>query len=366
MRTRKGNLFITLIILSFYIISSTSCLKEDPVNNKFSSFKPIKTSDGWDISSPSSEHIDSAILNCIVEDLYNDSNAWTLRSFLVIRNGKIVAETYFKSKQDRETQRAIWSCTKQVTSLLVGHAIDSGYIKSLNDPISDYLPEIENYKDKAGIKIIDLLMMKSGINYDNGFESDVLRNRKVNSIANYVLGKKLKWQPGTHFQYNDGAPLLLSCIMQNATGMTLAEYAEKHLFSKINLNNYYWYNYIDGVTLGAFGLIMPPRELAKIAQCVCDGGFSDGTQIIPSSWIDEISQTKTESVIDDLGFSYLWWTYPKYNCLFMWGHGGQFAIIYPEKNLIVIFTGLEQADDNIAFWYKKALYYSKRIADISL
>ena len=207
--------------------------------------------------------------------------------------------------------------------------------------------------------------MQSGIFFDNGTESDVFRQRKTNSSINYVLRNELKWQPGTYFQYNDGAPQLISGIIQHSTGMTLSEYADKNLFSKIGLTNYQWRNYKDGFTLGAFGLLMPPRELAKVAQCVCDSGKWNNQQIVPEEWLREALTTRVANIHENIGFGYFWWVNQKEGYVFMWGHGGQYAIIYPGKELLVIITGLEQVDDGAAIWYQKAIKYANLIEQLA-
>lgn len=341
--------------------SLNSCIKDDRINLPFTGFSPLITDDGWKISSPSSEDIDSLKLVDIYKDLYNDENAWSLRSMLVFRNGKLVAESYLKDENDRYQRRAIWSCTKQVTGLVTGIAIHEGYIHSVNDPISHYLPQANSYPGKADITVADLLTMRSGIAFDNGYQSDVFRMHKTGNSLEYVLGNELKWQPGTYFQYNDGAPQLISGIINRATGMTLSEYAGEKLFSKIGLTSYEWSDYSDGVTLGAFGLSMPPRELAKIALCVCDSGMYNGSQVVPVEWLRQALTTKVPNIHGNIGFGYFWWVNQAEKYVYMWGHGGQYAIIYPEKKLIMVFTGLEQADDNAAFWYDKAIEYANMV-----
>ncbi len=347
----------------FLMFVLTSCLKDEEVNLPFRGFTPLQTDDGWEISGPAAEHLDSAALVKIYKDLYASEKAWEIRSMLVFRNGKIVAESYLKSESDREARRAIWSCTKQVTSLVTGIALEEGYIRSVDDPISAYLPEVSGHPDKKDITIDNLLTMRSGIFFDNGIESDVFRRHKTASSIEYVLGNTLEWQPGTYYQYNDGAPQLISGIIQQATGMSMAEYAKEKFFSRIGLTNYEWVDYSDGVTIGAFGLLMPPRELAKIAQCVCDSGRCRGQQVVPYSWLQQALDTKVPGLHGNIGFGYYWWTNQAEGYAFMWGHGGQYAIIYPGKRLLVVFTSLEQVDDDAAFWYESALGFANRVAE---
>jgi CubicO group peptidase (beta-lactamase class C family) len=358
----RYSFIFSLIPVTSLLILLSSCIKEGTINRPYSNFRPVQTNDGWQVSGPAAENMDSAQLDLIYRDLYADDKAWALSSMLVFRNGKLVAESYLKSENDRGKKITIWSCTKQVTALATGIAIDEGFIGSVNDPISLYLPEVAGHPDKKDITISNLLTMRSGIFFDNGTESDIFRKHKTKSSLEYVLGNELKWQPGSYYQYNDGAAQLMSGIIQYATGMTLADYAKDKIFSRIGLADYEWFDYSDGVTLGAFGILMPPRELAKIARCVCDSGTWNGEQVIPREWLRQALTIKVPGIHENIGFGYFWWVNEVEGYVFMWGHGGQYAIIYPEKKLVVVITGLEQVDDDAAFWYQKALSYSNRIA----
>ena len=131
---RSSDLLRLNLILAVILCLCQGCLKEDTINRTFTNLAPLETDDGRAVSSPEAEHIDADGLNKMYKELYEDENSWALRSMLVFRNRKLVAESYFKDEADRYNKRAIWSCTKQITSLVVGIAIQEGYIKSLNRP----------------------------------------------------------------------------------------------------------------------------------------------------------------------------------------------------------------------------------------
>ncbi|MFC2116692.1 serine hydrolase domain-containing protein, partial [Bacteroidota bacterium] len=254
------------------------------------------------------------------------------------------------------------------TAIAVGIALQEGYINSVNDPIDIYLhEELAGHQDKKDITIEQLLTMRSGIYFDNDKETDIYRKHIAKSSVEYVLGRDLTWDPGTHFQYNDGAPQLVSAIIQNSTGMTLEEYTDLKFFSKIGLKEYDWKLYSDGITLGAFGLMMSPRELAKIAQCVCDSGRWNNQQIVPKDWIDQMLALQVTDVIDnnEIGFGYYWWLNKSKGFVFMWGHGGQYAITYPEKGLVIVITALEQLSGDFTFPLDDIISIADRIQNIS-
>jgi CubicO group peptidase (beta-lactamase class C family) len=141
-----------LEISSLFLLSG--CLEEGSLHRDFKTFAPLDIADGWVISTPSAEGIDSLGLVQVYKDVYNHKNSWSLRSFLVFRNGRLIAESYLKDEADRTRYNAVWSCTKQVTGIMTGIALDEGYITSINDSIKDYLgPELANHADKRNITI---------------------------------------------------------------------------------------------------------------------------------------------------------------------------------------------------------------------
>ena len=188
---------LTGLIICMMGIILCSCIKEGPLKGTYQGFSPVDISDGWSIAFPSQVQIDSMALDGIYRDLYVAEENWMVKSLLVFRNGKLISEAYFKTDSDRTQPDAIWSCTKQITSLITGLALESGLIRNLEDPISDYLPEIqEKYPDKKDIRISHLLTMKSGLEYDNGTDNDSFKQELVDNSVDFILSRPLVNQPG--------------------------------------------------------------------------------------------------------------------------------------------------------------------------
>jgi CubicO group peptidase (beta-lactamase class C family) len=134
--------------------------------------------------------------------------------------------------------------------------------------------------------------------------------------------------------------------VQAATGKPMDEYGKDVLFDKPGITNYEWVRYSDGVTMGGFGILTCPRELAKIGQCVLDTGRHNGQQIIPLTYWQEMLSGKVIDAGGDRSFGYFWWSAPSKGYWFMWGHGSQHAFLIPEKRLMVVITSLTQVDDD--------------------
>jgi CubicO group peptidase (beta-lactamase class C family) len=194
--------------------------------------------------------------------------------------------------------------------------------------------------------IITGITMKSGMDFDNGIDNDLLKRHKVDNSIDYVLGFDLIDPPGTAYYYKDCDPHLISAIVQKTTGKPLDEFGEEVLFDPLGITNYYWHRYSDGVTMGSWGILTTPRELAKVAQCVLDEGRYNNQQIIPPDWLHEMLSIQVPDVQGDFAFGYLWWILPSKGWYFAHGHGGQYAFIVPSKKILVVITSYPNVDDD--------------------
>jgi len=355
------------ILLTAVLLSA--CLKNDILNQPFATYEPIDIGDGHIISDPAQEDMDAAALTDIYNDVYDDDNLWSLRSLLIFRNGNLVSEAYMKSDNDITAKHLVWSCTKQVMGILMGIALENGIINDIDDPISDYFDEeLLDHQDKSSITIRNMITMQSGIDYNNsgasGQTDKILRQIPDNSVE-FILDRPVNAPQGTEFHYNDGNPHLMSALIQKMTGMPTHEWADDVLFSNIEVTNYNWVRYRDGITLGGFGIETTPRELAKIALCVADNGMYKGLQIVNSDWIAEMISTQVLIDDSDYSFGYYWWIDNVRSIHFMWGHGGQFAFIVPSKDLVVVMTSIPNTQGDYEIHSDEALPYVDRIIDAS-
>lgn len=352
------------ILVALAAILLTSCLKEDELKKEFVSFTPQLLEDGWELSTPSAEKLNNDKLTGIYRDFHGDEDIWQVRSLLVFRNGRLISESYTKDDRDRTSPRAIWSCTKQVVGLLTGIAIEKQLIGSVEDPIGDYLKETNAHPDKKNIQIRHLLTMRSGISYSNdglsGQTDDILR-QLPDQINGFILGQPLKYQPGEHFQYKDCDPQLLASIIQQQAGKSTGEWAEEVLLGPLEIENLIWENYRDGVSLGGFGILTTPREMAKFGQLVLDKGVWKGSRVVSEEWINEMTTIREEDVYD-AQFGYLWWIDRDREMIFMSGHGGQYVCIVPDKNLIVVMTAEVNTQGDFQFG-REAFKWVDRIVD---
>ncbi|MDR2684843.1 MAG: serine hydrolase, partial [Prevotellaceae bacterium] len=245
---------ITFVTVIVSCIIFSSCLKEDDLKLPFITYAPANLNDSWELSTPLQENINEAELEKIYRNFHESKDLWQVRSLLVFRNNRLIAESYTKNPAEITQPVPVWSCTKQIMGILTGIAIEQGFINNVNDNIQKYLPEeISHHPDKGAITIQNLLKMQSGIEFTNdgfnGSSSKLLREVPDNSL-DFVLGLSTFCKQGEQFHYNDGDPHIISAILQQQTGKTTKEWAKEALFSKLGMKNYDWAVYKDGITMG--------------------------------------------------------------------------------------------------------------------
>ena len=358
--------YAILIILLPFVLAS--CLKDGPMKIPFQTYSPHNLADGWEIAEPAETGIDEEALKEVYKYVHEDDNLWQIRSLLVFRNNKLVAESYMKDPDNRTTPRAIWSCTKQVMGILTGIAVDKGLI-SVSDKISVYLPQISQYPEKKEITIENLLMMKSGIGFENdGHDGGpaVMAREEVSSSIDYIFGLKMHATPGTVFNYNDGDPHVLSAVLQEVTGKTTRDWAQEVLFDKIGITRLEWLNYKDGITFGGYGIKTTPRELGKFGQLMLNDGMWGYERVVSSEWIADMTSplVSNQTLVLD-SFGYMWWKDTQRGITCMAGRGGQFVFINRDKNLLVVMTSETNTSGDFNLPVFEALSIFDRINSIA-
>jgi CubicO group peptidase (beta-lactamase class C family) len=333
----KTKIIITLLSGALSI-GMASCLKEGPVKCTYSGFKPMAIADDWQVSTPAEENMNEDYLNDAYKLIYNNERFIMARSLLVLRNGKIVAESYPHDPDDAYRIENIQSCTKSFTSILTGIAFEKHYLDSLNQTLNSICPDYYiNHQDKKNITIANALTMKTGINFVNGDHTEVLYATNESSV-DYILSIPLNYEPGVVFQYNDGSPHLVSAAIQERYGRPLSVFADEFLFKPLGITDWKWESANDGTTFGAFSIFMKPRDLAKFGQLLLQNGKWGNQQVVDSAWIAKA----TEPVVTTDGpgpcYGYYFWIYPAYGGYAAAGHGGQFIFVVPSKKLVVIYT----------------------------
>ncbi len=204
---------------------------------------------GWRTASPESQGMDSDLLVKMLNLIWEKNI--DIHSVLVIRNGYMVLDAY-SYPYDSEIPHHIDACTQSISSALVGIGIDKGYIKDKTQPVLDFFPtRVAKNLDanKKTMTLENLLTMTTGLECRDPFlylQSGMLDMiipadwRMSKDWIQFILDLPMAEEPGTRFQYCNGAPFLLSAILQEQSGMNALSFAEKYLFEPLGISGVGW------------------------------------------------------------------------------------------------------------------------------
>jgi CubicO group peptidase (beta-lactamase class C family) len=321
---------------------------------------PSVGKDGWRVAQPETVGINSATL-CSMDKWLQESKETNVHALLVVRHGQLVFEQYF-SGSDMHLGQAVGevkfgadvkhderSITKSITALILGIAIDRGWIRSINEAVMSFFPQYADLRsqERDRITIADLLTMSSGLEwhefgvpYTSKSNSEIAMDTSVDPYR-FALEQKIVAQPGQVWNYSSGSAELVGAVLRKATGKPLDQLAREVLFQPLGIENVEWYKYAQGNVSAAAGLRLCPRDLAKIGQLMLQQGTWNGKQIVPVSWI--LSATSPHMQAIELYFyGYQFWLG---RSLFeqrevIWasaiGNGGERMFIVPELDLVVV------------------------------
>ena len=256
---------------------------------------------------------------------------------LVMHKGKIVYEKY-GLENDENSRWIAFSVGKSVTSMLIGAAIQDGYITSVDDPVTDYLPRLRGSAyDGATIK--NVLNMASGVDWNEDYfdpESDVSKAGGSNAMElfDYLNTLEVSDKPGEKFNYSTGETNLVGAILRAAVGNNESAYLEQKIWKPFGMESDASWN-IDvkyGVELGGCCLNATLRDYARVGLfAMNDGVLADGTRVLPEGWM-KASTTPSKGYE---GYGYLWWLMPDGSYAAQ-GIFGQLIWISPKTETIIV------------------------------
>ena len=232
----------------------------------------------WPTADPAAEGLDPDLLAEIEGDV---ALSRTIRSFLVVRNGSLVAERYFHDGRS-DTAYNLHSVSKSLLSLIVGAAVADEAIPDLDTPIVDLLPaDLASEPGAEGLTVRHLLTMSGGLNGDDDPSIGAISGP---SHVRSILSHPRVAAPGTEFSYNTGLTHVLAVATANAVGEPLCDYAQRRLFDPMGITVDHWHSDPEGYFTGGTSMFMTPREMARVGQFVLQRGRWDDRQIVPSVW----------------------------------------------------------------------------------
>ena len=329
---------------------------------------PARMADGWPVAAPQREGLDARHV-CAIGPRLASLDGADPNGVVVARHGVLVYEHYFtgKDKPWREpyartphgarTLHHIESITKSVVAILTGIAIDRRLLAGVDAPALSFFPDAADLRtpEKAAITVRHLLSMTSGIAWNEGATSyndaaNINRRRifTERDPDRFVLRQPMAAPPGTVWNYSGGGVGLLASILQKATHRRLDVFAKRVLFAPLGIADWKWSPLADGDPSASGGLLLRPRDLAKIGQLVLDRGVWRGRRLVSARWIAEMTSPHAPRGWRFHGgiysYGYLWWLGRSavggrtVDWIGGIGWGGQRLFVVPSLGLVVAAT----------------------------
>lgn len=287
-------------------------------------------------------------------------------SFIIVKNDKIVYEQYANGYNENSINTS-FSMAKSVVSLLVGKAIENGNIKSVSEPIANYIPEFEN-KAIGQTTIEDLLRMRSKIVYNEDkflwFGDDTLIYWYDNLRELALSHTNVTDEYNGNFHYNNYHPLLLGLILERSTGQSVSQFFEREMWQKIGAEydaSWSLDSKKSGFEKMESGINFHAVDFLKIGSMVLHNGYFNGTQIINDEWLKSstlcdfpINTAEYENTFlsgKNIGYKYMWYSTPSAQSgydIIAWGKSDQILYISPVNNIVILRTG--KTDGGVSNW----------------
>jgi len=362
-KEKRLTCMISLVLITSFSIVSLSMGRISTSIDDFSfsvpklsvqdTYWPSNSSE-WTEVAPETQGLDSDKISEMFE--FIEENSYDIHSVIIVRNGYLLTEEYLHDYQiyryidnsktyfAGETLHGQYSTTKSVISILIGIALQEGFLDNISQTLYEFFAHMWNSSFinstlKEDITIEQLLTMTSGI---GDFDIPNADLKIADDCVTFILDEvPLEATPGEEWQYSNEGVDLLSGIIANATGKSTVEFAKEYLFTPLGIaeNEYNWLHDDQNFNYGGSGLECTPKVQAKLGILCLNNGTWNGTQIVDKEYIKEATTSRTSGE-GGSGYGYLWWimggSLVGYNSA---GAAGQMIYVIPEYNITVGFTG---------------------------
>ena len=332
--------------------------KAESVGHVEGQILPLVQDDYWPVSSPEAQGLNLALLAAL--DVRVATKKINVHGIIIARNGELVHERYFGGKDQRgfdpphrvefdaNKLHNINSVTKSVISILVGVAIDRGWIEDLDVPALSYFPEYADLRnpEKERITVRHLLTMTDGLEWSEFVPPGDSFEELLGSPDpyRYTLEQDVAREPGQSWNYNSGCTELLAAILHKTSGLPIEVLVKSLLFDPLGIVEVEWRSRLkNSCAETGGGLRMRPRDLAKVGQLILNEGSWQGTQLVSKSWVREALTPRTSALGAHL-YGYHWWLGRsvvgdrKIRWVSATGWAGQRLFVIPELSMVIVVT----------------------------
>lgn len=267
--------------------------------------------------------------------------------FFVAKDGEALWEYYWDGYSNESLTNS-FSMSKSVITMLLGKAIEQGYIQSLNQPITDFLPEFKNDEFGKQCTVGDLSAMTSGYDWKEDYYWPLNPTAKAyygTQIEKQMLSRKFIEKPGEHFNYLSSDTQLLAIVLQKAVGISISQYLQEEFWQPMGMeHDAYWSkDRKDGMEKAYCCLNSNVRDFGKFGQLLLQNGNWNGRQILDSDFVQTMitPNAKAFNPGEHQRYGYSIWTDYEHQPNFygLMGHLGQRVIVVPSENLVIVRLG---------------------------
>ena len=332
--------YLLKAVRTIYAKGYTTAYLED-----YKEFENVKI--GNDVPQPWPKHKD---YNSVTETerLQKYNEAYGAIAYVIIKNDSIWFENYYDGF-DENSKTNSFSMAKSYVSGLMGKAIEEGYIKSLDQPVSDFFPEFSEGL-AAKLTVGDLSSMASGTNWDEKYYSPLSITTRAyfdDDLKKIILGLKVIKEPGQAYKYSSGDTQLLAMVIEKATGKKLYNYLTESFWKPLGSENETLWQ-VDSKEhdlVKAYCCIASnAKDFARFGKLYKDHGKWKGEQLLDSAFV---AKSITPRFAESPQYGYGFWMQKRNGKSFfmMRGHLGQYVIVEPEDNIIIVRLGHQKSPD---------------------
>jgi len=265
--------------------------------------------------------------------------------FAIIKDGKMLYEEYWDDYSN-ESMTNSFSMAKSITTMLLGKAIEQGYIKSIDQPITDFIPEFLNDSLGRLATVGDLSSMRSGFDWTEEYYSPFNMTTEAyygNDIEKQLFKRHFASRPGGKFIYLSANTQLLAIVLKRATGKDLAQYLSEELWQPLGMENDALWSKSGGIEKTFCCIQSSVRNFAKFGQLLLQKGNWNGVQLLDSAFVELMVTPCYDAFKQDepKKYGHSIWIDETYNPPFygMIGHLGQRVLVVPDENLVIVRLG---------------------------
>lgn len=283
-------------------------------------------------------------------DLYDYVSRNRVAGLLLLKHGEIALEHYEFGNTDT-TRWMSMSMAKSVSTTLVGAAIQDGFIKSVEEPLTRYLPELLG-TSYDGVPIRQLLQMTSGVRWDDTHTDPQSDRRRMldlqieqipGSIVRYVAARPRAAEPGTVWNYSTGETHLVGALVRAAVGSWLTDYLHEKIWSPFGMeaDATWWLESPQGLEVAGSGMSATLRDYGRLGLFVMNDGVINGRNVLPDEWMREASASRTVGHNKRLDYGFMWWPVPDADGSFddrafsARGIFGQYIYVNPTQQVVI-------------------------------